>query len=463
MMFSDFNTSMLDYDYNTAYAFLSAATKLDCLDKQGTTPTNYVKFQVYAQTFPVTPRDKYTGFEIVPDLDKIARDRIAKLKLNIESRDGQSNLNRLIEQSQSDNKDVYINLKKFDRVHGITSLEDATAVYRNYLIQNASKYQGQPNVLYYSGGADSEMVLWSFMKAGVDFVPVTFVYTDNQGNILNAHDTAWADEFCEQHDLPQVKRVLNIEEFWQSPDLLDYAQKSQTQSPQIAAYFKMVDMVHHEIEQHGFDNFAGRKYHQFGKLCIPSFPDLNATDFYELAQDIWCVKLFSDSQCDAIINVIENQEFATQDGDHIPMQELILEEFDPVFYNALVRYLSRYVEDFYYDQYHNAYFDVLSAWFNRMGPGIKIQNSEKNNMQLHHDMSRISMSLVLNKNFTGGNLCFPRQNFTDVEVPRGTLLMWPGQITHPYSVSPVILGIRYSLVIFTKLESFSTRQQQLLT
>lgn len=463
MNFKDFNVAMLDYDYDTAYAFLSVASRLPDLPESDTFTTNHVKFDVYAKTFPVQGRDKYTGFEFVSELDTLARQKISESEVVVRNYNGMSDIQSQLNQTQSNDYLVKINLKKFEHKHNIKNLSDAVDVYRQHLIDNALKHQGQPNVLYFSGGADSEMIVWSFIKAGVDFVPVTFVYTDNSGNILNYHDTSWADDFCETHNLPQVKRVINVEEFWQSPELITYARLAQTHSPQIATYFKMVDLVHEEIDVMGFEKFAGRTYTQIGKIGIPEFPEVTYDDFTQVAPDIWSLKLFTPAQCDAILDVIAQADYSTQTGDHVPVEELIMPEYDEIFYQALTRYLENVVESFYFDTYNNSYFSVLTAWFDRLGDDVTTTKIQTNDIGLHHNKSRITMSLVLNSDYQGGEINFPRQNFSNKHIPRGTLLMWPGQITHPHTVMPVTSGTRYSMVVLTKLETFSTRKLQLNT
>lgn len=462
MNFKDFNISMLNYNYDTAYAFLSVATRLSDLPDSNTFTTNHVKFGVYAQTFPVQGREKYTGFEFVGDLDKLARQKISESNILNKKHDGMNYIENQINHIQSETYQVKLNLKIFEQNHNIKSLTDAVEVYRQHLIDNARKHQGQPNVLYFSGGADSEMILWSFMEAEVDFVPVTFVYKDNSGNILNYHDTTWADEFCQTHDLPHVKREINVEEFWQSPELIVYAQVAQTLSPHIATYHKMVDLVHEEINDIGFEKFAGRAFRKLGKIGIPNFPEVTGSDdFIEVAPDIWSFKMLTPDQCQNILDIITLAQFSPQTGDPIPVEELVLEEYDQVFYQGLVKYLQNTVGKFYFETYKNAYFDVLSAWFDRLGADVTTTDIESDAIRLHHNKSRISMSLVLNSDFHGGEITFPRQNFTNKHIPCGTLLMWPGQITHPHCVMPVTSGTRYSINIYTKLETFSTREHQL--
>jgi len=465
MIFKDLHFKLLDYDYDTAYAFVSVATRLPNLPDEEIT-TNHIKFAVYERTFPIKPRHKYTGFEFAMDMDAIARNKIAEYldESEVENTEDITELERLSNLDRLEEYDFQynINLAKFESKYNISSVEDAIEVYRSKLIENALKHQGQLNVLYYSGGADSEMVLWSFMEAGVDFVPVTFVYVNNSGDILNYHDTSWADEFCAEHDLPHIKRELNVEEFWQTPELLYYAKVGGTPSPQIACYHKMVDVVHQEIAQWGFEAFAGRTFKETSKIILPGFTDIMDTDFQELAPDIWGLKMLDADSCREIVDTISQEKFSTQVGDHLPVQELIIPDWDPVFYNIICRYLEKTVEEFYFNTYNNSYFSVLSAWFNRLGDIITDNNCQTRSLRLHHAKSRISMSMVLNSDFEGGEIVFPRQNFNSSNVELGTLLMWPGQITHPHAVMPVTSGTRYSMVIMTKLETFSTREQQLL-
>lgn len=465
MIYKDINIKLLDYDYDTAYAFMSVASRLPDLPDQTEYATNYVKFEVYARTFPVKPRTKYTGFEFVSELDAIARRKIRE-NLSESEITGTQDVTELERQSELDDlvKQEYqynINLDKFENRYNIRSLSDAIEVYRNKLIENALKHKGQLNVLYFSGGADSEMTLWSFMQAGVDFVPVTFVYVNNQGDVINYHDTVWADEFCAQHDLPHIKRELNVEEFWSSPELLEYAKHGRTQSPQIAAYHKMVDVVHDEISEHGFDRFAGRTVKQSAKLTLPGYSNFSMDNFTEVAPDIWSLKMFDDQECQHIVDIISQAKFNLQQGDHLPVEELMIPDWDPVFYNALVRYLEKTVEELYFNTYNNSYFSVLTAWFNRLGESVIDNQCETRSIRLHHDKSRISMGMVLNSDFEGGEIVFPRQNFDNSKIEPGTLLMWPGQITHPHAVMPVTTGTRYAMIVLTKLETFSTRSQQL--
>ncbi len=69
----------------------------------------------------------------------------------------------------------------------------------------------------------------------------------------------------------------------------------------------------------------------------------------------------------------------------------------------------------------------------------------------HMDHSSIvSMTIKLNKDFTGGGLRFVRQNLVTAKVPVGYLCFFPGGCTHVHEVLPLTSGRRYAITFWTK-------------
>ena len=64
-------------------------------------------------------------------------------------------------------------------------------------------------------------------------------------------------------------------------------------------------------------------------------------------------------------------------------------------------------------------------------------------------MSKVTLSVKLNNDYTGGEITFPRQNFTNKDIPVGCALFWPGDVTHPHKITPVVSGTKYTVVGFT--------------
>ena len=80
---------------------------------------------------------------------------------------------------------------------------------------------------------------------------------------------------------------------------------------------------------------------------------------------------------------------------------------------------------------------------------IRYSANRQNGIRLHEDISHFSCSIRLASARCGGELVFPRQNFSDRTVPTGWLLVWPSRITHPHMVTPVTAGERLSWTVWT--------------
>ena len=63
----------------------------------------------------------------------------------------------------------------------------------------------------------------------------------------------------------------------------------------------------------------------------------------------------------------------------------------------------------------------------------------------------MSASIKLNDGYEGAELEFPRQNFTNADVPVGSLIVWPSLVTHPHASQPLVSGEKFSLTIWCEL------------
>lgn len=179
--------------------------------------SNYVKFDVYSESFNLEPRMKYTGFEKFFELDEAVRSMLKEYLFGRETQ---------VEYEDFPPEDI----------QGVVQFREA-------LVEQARTLKDKTNILYLSGGVDSEIVALSFMEAGVKFYPIIFSWIDNEGVNLNDFDTKYAVDFCEKNDLKPVYCVLNVEQFWQGLEILEYADKYLCSSPQILTYHKMVALM----------------------------------------------------------------------------------------------------------------------------------------------------------------------------------------------------------------------------
>jgi predicted 2-oxoglutarate/Fe(II)-dependent dioxygenase YbiX len=68
---------------------------------------------------------------------------------------------------------------------------------------------------------------------------------------------------------------------------------------------------------------------------------------------------------------------------------------------------------------------------------------------LHTDASLITGSVKLNDNYEGATLYFPRQDFTNLDVPVGSCILFPSEVTHGHYVDELKSGVKYSLTMWT--------------
>ena len=72
-------------------------------------------------------------------------------------------------------------------------------------------------------------------------------------------------------------------------------------------------------------------------------------------------------------------------------------------------------------------------------------NNEPNNKFLHNNTRKLSMSIILNDDFEGGDLEFHAEK-NQPELPKGSVIIFPSFIEH--RVAPLTKGTRYSLVVW---------------
>lgn len=74
-------------------------------------------------------------------------------------------------------------------------------------------------------------------------------------------------------------------------------------------------------------------------------------------------------------------------------------------------------------------------------------NSMGLNNIIHADFSNYTFSCGLTNasEFEGGELVFPRQNFS-MKIDKGQMLIFPGGLTHPHYTMDVISGVRFQFV-----------------
>jgi asparagine synthetase B (glutamine-hydrolysing) len=192
-----------------------------------TRESNVVKLGIYQESFDLVPREKYTGFEKYSELDQSVRLRLSEYL------------------GDRDTQVVYEEYNKCS--------EEPAVNFREALVEQAKTLKGKTNIVYLSGGIDSEIVAMSFIDAQVEFHPIIYTWIDSQGVVLNDFDTKFAVDFCTRNNLKPILCDLNIEQFWSSEEIFEYADKYLCSSPQILTYHKMVSLTDAKIKSGEID------------------------------------------------------------------------------------------------------------------------------------------------------------------------------------------------------------------
>ena len=157
-------------------------------------------------------------------------------------------------------------------------------------------------------------------------------------------------------------------------------------------------------------------------------------------------------------DLIEKLLFLRKNSNHTDRINLgdsdleLLREFD-LFWMKEIE--PKMMEDLFsvYDVENDIGFNVSEETISRLKEWIKTKwrdlyllsytesNSARGNKDVHWDFSGITFVGCLSDQFEGGILSFPRQSIS-VGLKKGDIIIFPGGITHPHSVSSITGGRR---------------------
>ena len=168
-----------------------------------------------------------------------------------------------------------------------------------------------------------------------------------------------------------------------------------------------------------------------------------ALEYHEAAKDILVTPLFSQEMCDAIIqeaNALGKWE--PMGGDKFPAQEIRVRELA----------LWEDIENIWKDKLGKI---AESKWTPMAHIGLRdafvmrYSLDTQTSLDFHTDASLVTGSVKLNGDYEGGELVFPHQDFSNINISNGACLLFPSQVTHGHKVNPLISGVKYSLTMWT--------------
>ena len=138
--------------------------------------------------------------------------------------------------------------------------------------------------------------------------------------------------------------------------------------------------------------------------------------------------------------------FAQQNDDPVPGYEISLAAIAPRLFEAVEQDIGMRM------------WPALQQWWPlidyhglRDAFVIRYATGEQEELRMHHDVAQVSASIKLNDDYDGAVLEFPRQKFTNADVPVGDVIAWPSLVTHPHASSQLTRGVKYSLTIWCEL------------
>ena len=167
----------------------------------------------------------------------------------------------------------------------------------------------------------------------------------------------------------------------------------------------------------------------------------------KVADELFAMSCWTPQFCAALIRAAEVAGgFSAQPGDPVPGHEISLALISPRLFEAVqddmgLRIWPQLQQHWPLIDYHGIN-DVFI---------IKYEKGRQEELRQHHDVAQVSASIRLNDTYEGALLEFPRQNFTNAQLPVGSLLAWPSLVTHPHGSTPITNGTKYSLTIWFEL------------
>lgn len=171
---------------------------------------------------------------------------------------------------------------------------------------------------------------------------------------------------------------------------------------------------------------------------------------YPVGESILVVPFWKPEFCKTIV------ERAEEHGDFAPLgydvsnnaapgQELRLSKISEMwvhcYKNHWLTHLAKPVQDFYrYPYMFRSGMDSFRDPFI-----VKYSMNSQRSMEEHHDASILSIMIKLNSEFEGTDLVFPRQGWSNKDIPVGWGVIFPGQLTHPHYTTPLTSGMRMGL------------------
>ena len=172
-----------------------------------------------------------------------------------------------------------------------------------------------------------------------------------------------------------------------------------------------------------------------------------STPINKVADELFVMSCWTPHFCTALIRAAEAAGgFSAQPGDPVPGHEISLALISPRLFEAVqddmgMRIWPQLQQHWPLIDYHG----INDAFI------IRYEIGGQEELRIHHDVAQVSASVKLNSDYIGAELQFPRQEFSNADMPVGSLIAWPSLVTHPHLSAPITSGVKYSLTMWFEL------------
>ena len=198
---------------------------------------------------------------------------------------------------------------------------------------------------------------------------------------------------------------------------------------------------------HGNGGPGAKKHFDF--LYSKAYPALKYAyvepeNYTVIGQDMILIDFASESQCEELIERGEEiGSWNPHPDDRFPSHDIHL-KLIPGLWEEISDHWNRVVA-----KVSGHYWPPSVHYHMRKAFLMKYSEDTQKTLGFHNDASLVTGSVKLNDNYTGGTLIWKRQEVSNIDIPVGKMILFPGQLTHGHFVTELTEGTKYSMTCWT--------------
>jgi len=170
---------------------------------------------------------------------------------------------------------------------------------------------------------------------------------------------------------------------------------------------------------------------------------INGHDYEILDKDMLLVDFMTPTMCEKLIEISDEcGAWGSLSYDKFPAQEIRMRLLN--LWDELERHWEKNLYPIIEKYWH-----PMEMYGLRDAFVMRYAMDTQRKLNLHTDASLVTGSVKLNDDYEGAELIFPRQNFSNKDIPIGKCILFPGTVTHGHACTELQSGVKYSLTMWT--------------